>query len=170
MRNRLVVLFATIILLASVGNALAQSDYVLPYPGLMPGHKLYRLEQIIDRLTRFWVFGDLANFKHELALSDKRLVEAKTLFEYQQYLLATQALEASSHHFKLAKDYLNQAGRQGKQIDQKLTILKSAGKKHQEVLKGLKLPAVFKWQPENQAETNLNINQLIQEALKDREV
>lgn len=86
-----------------------RADYVLPYPSVMPGNKLYRITRIVDQLKKYWYFGNIAQIKYHLGLSDKYLVEAKTLFEYKQYLLATDALKRSSDQFSQIHQYVIKA-------------------------------------------------------------
>lgn len=126
------------------------STYVLPYPGLMPGNKLYRVKQVLDKIVQVWSFGSFSRHKYELNLADKKLVEAKILFEYQQYPLAIKTLEDSNIHFQQAGKFLEQAKKEGKDIVQKKIVYKSAAKKHEEILKTLEnfLPEKFIWQPE----------------------
>jgi len=153
-------------------KTLATSSYVLPYPGLMPGHKLYRIKQVFDQLSRFWAFGNFSCYKYELKLADKKLVEAKVLFEYQQYLLAVDALSDSDQHFQKAACYLEKAEMEGRDISQKMANLKAAAEKHKEVLENLKeeLPEQFLWQPEKKEATELKLESAITKAIKIREI
>ena len=153
-------------------KTLAASSYVLPYPGLMPGHRLYRVKQVFDQLSRFWAFGNFSCHQYELKLADKKIVEAKVLFEYQQYLLALSALSESDQHFQKAVYYLERAEKEGKDISQKMINLKAAAEKHKEVLETLKkeLPEEFLWQPEKKEATELNLESAITEAIKIREI
>jgi len=152
--------------------ALAVADYVLPYPGLMPGNKLYRIEQVFDRLYRPWVFGNFSRHQYELGLADKKLVEAKVLFEYRQYLLGSIALKDANGHFQKARFYLERAGKEGKDISQKTTNLQAAAEKHREVLQRLKeqLPEEFIWRPEKGEATELNLKLMLEEAINIREI
>jgi len=169
-RARIFVLVFLFLLLTSQ-EVLAASPYVLPYPGLMPGNKLYKVKQVFDQLYRFWVFGDFAGHQYELKLADRKLVEAKILFEYQQYLLGVKALTDSNQHFQRAVDYLK-AEKEGKDISQKRTNLENAAQKHQEILEGLSqiLPKEFLWQPEKKEATKLKIESAIKEAIGIREI
>jgi len=166
----LILVFLFFLLIAQ--KTLATSSYVLPYPGLMPGHKLYRIKQVFDQLSRFWAFGNFSRYKYELKLADKKLVEAKVLFEYQQYLLAVGALSESNQHFQKADYYLKKAEREGKDISQKMVNLKAAAEKHKEVLENLReeLPEQFLWQPEKKEATELNLESAITKAIKIREI
>ena len=152
--------------------ALVFSAYVLPYPGFMPGNKIYRLKQIADYVGQYWAFGSLTRYKYELSLADKKLVEAKTLFEYSQYPLALKALLDSDWHFQQASNYLTQAKKEGKDITQKETLFKSAAQKHIEVLKQLEqnLPESFLWQPEKKDSLVLEIRNALEAAIKIREL
>lgn len=151
---------------------LVAPSYVLPYPGLMPGNRLYRLKAIADRVGQFWAFGSFSRHKYELNLADKKLVEAKVLFEYQQYPLASKALRESNDHFQKAVGFLDQAEKEGKNISQKKQNLKAAAEKHKEVLGKLKkeLPEEFLWQPEKKPAEKLKIHQSLEEAIKIREI
>lgn len=153
-------------------SALVLPAYVLPYPGAMPGNKAYSLKQIVDTVSQYWAFGSFARHKYELTLSDKKLVEAKTLFEYQQYLLALKALESSNLHFKRAAEFLARAGKEGKDLTQKTANFQAAAARHKEVLAALgkNLPESFFWQPEKKSGTELNLKAVIEEAIKLREI
>lgn len=172
MKNfKLLLLISLFILHSSFFTASAYAgNYVLPYPGLMPGNRLYRIKQVFDQLYRFWVFGSFARHRYELSLADKKLVEAKVLFEYQQYPLALQALSDSNRHFQKAIYYLERADQEGKDISQKMVNLKAAAEKHREVLENLRevLPEQFLWQPEKREATELLIKKSLDEAIEIR--
>jgi hypothetical protein len=161
-----------IIFLLAFSQVSAAADYVLPYPGLMPGHRLYTFKQVFDQLRYFWAFGNFSRHKYELELADKKLVEAKVLFEYQQYFLATKALKASSDHFQKSAVFLEKAATERKDISAKMAILKAAAEKHQEVLRKLQtfLPEEFLWQPEKKVGVELNLKSNLEEAIKKREL
>lgn len=122
--------------------------YTLPYPSYMPGHRLYKVSRIFDSLKSYWYWGTIAQSKYHRSLSDKYLVEAKTLFEYKQYLLAVDALNRSNEHIK--------------------TFSHEQMKIHRDVLEQLKqaLPKEFLWQPEKQTSTLLPLHKLLDEAIK----
>lgn len=150
----------------------ADSDYVLPYPGIMPGHRLYPVKQLADRLYRYWAFGSFSGHRYELGLADKKLVEAKTLFEYRQYFLAVQALAESDEHFKNAAACLNKAAGQGKDVSKKNENFRAAAEKHRQVLENLieVLPPKLVWQPEKQTAIDLDLGSVLKEAIKIREI
>ncbi len=140
-----------------------QSSYVLPYPSSMPGSSLYFAHQTLEKLSKFWYFGDFAQFKYNLKYSDKYLVEAKTLFEYRQYLLASDSLNKSNYYFEKLNGNLLRAKENGKNISEKEKMLKLAAEKHKEVLLLIKntTPPSFNWRPEKEESRLLNLHKLI---------
>lgn len=152
----------------SISNA--DNDYVLPYPSFMPGSKLYKMRLIWEEVIRYWHFGNLSQFKYNLNQADKYLVEAKTLFEYKQYLLAKLALEKSDNYIIKAKEYLAKSKEDGKNIEQKQIMFENANLKHIEVLNFIKtvIPDNFLWSPEKTAAMNLNLKEMIEKSIKIR--
>ncbi len=151
-------------------GVLAASSYVLPYPSSMPGSKFYVLSKLSEKVSRYWYFGNFGQFAYHLKESDKYLVEAKTLFEYDQYLLAVAALHKSDDYFSLTSQFLDRAKKEGKDVSEKEKILQSAAEKHIEVLKSLEivLPETFLWVPEKSQSQDLQIKKDIQAAIKVR--
>jgi hypothetical protein len=166
MKMRLVVLIL-LFFFSSVTFAFASSDYVLPYPSFMPGNKIYKVYELKDQLMKYWYFGSLGQFTFHLEQADKYLVEAKTLFEYNQYLLGINSLQKSNQHFEQLSYYLENAKKEQKDISEKKKILQSAAQKHIEVLQKLKteLPENFTWRPEKAASTELNLQDAINESI-----
>ncbi len=160
-------LLATFYLLP-VGSVFA--DYVLPYPSYMPGNKMYTVSRMIDKIKKYWYWGSIGGMKYHLSLSDKYLVEAKTLFEYKQYLLAADALLRSNKEFQEVPRFLVQAKDEGKDTSVLEQTVKDAGNVHISVLEVLKaqLPAEFTWTPEKTAPTILPISTLIDTSIKIR--
>ena len=115
---------------------------------------------------QFWYFGDFGQFAYNLKESDKYLVQAKTLFEYNQYLLGYKALQKSNLYFQKVKPYLLAARGHGKNIQEKMNVLQQAALKHSEVLEKLQhdLPQEVTWQPEKAASTQLHIFELLQQS------
>lgn len=165
-----IVILATILLLCTAKSSFAQSSYVLPYPSFMPGSKFYQLQLLKDALLKYWYFGNFGQFRYNLKQSDKYLVEAKTLFEYKQYLLGYQALEKSNEHFVKLKPILANARNEGKNITEKEKTLHVGGLKHIEVLVALEssFPETYFWQPEKSLPTNLHLKSIIEKSIEIR--
>jgi hypothetical protein len=148
-----------------------RADYVLPYPSYMPGNKMYHVMRIIDQLKRYWYWGNIAQVKYHQGLGDKYLVEAKTLFEYKQYLLATDALARSDSQVAVIMPFIDKARQQG--IDPKLLITSVAEEMsvHLSVLEVMKtqLPKEFVWTPEKAKATDLQIGTMLENSFALRE-
>jgi hypothetical protein len=136
----------------------------------MPGNKLYKVSRIVDKLQNYWNWGNVAQERFHLGLADKYLVEAKTLFEYDQYLLGVDALKRSNSEFMQVKPYIEKAKTSGMEIQSLVDTFTAAEGKHEEVLIGLKrtVPEDFVWTPEKVAPTTLLLHQLLDEAVKIR--
>jgi hypothetical protein len=165
--RKIIIVFILTLFLLSPVLCYASSNYVLPYPSSMPGSKIYSMHVLWEKALRFWYFGDFGQFEYNLKESDKYLVEAKTLFEYKQYLLGYSALQKSNAYFKNTLPYLISAKKHGKNILEKENILKEASLKHDEVLSALiqEAPSEFRWNPEKASPQDLNIAGLIQDSL-----
>lgn len=148
----------------------AESTYVLPYPSYMPGNFFYQPRLIISKISKYIYFGDFGKFDYNLKESDHYLVEAETLFEYKQYLLATEALSRSDEYFKKIYPALEGARKNGKNISERDLILKEASRKHMEALDHISehLPEEVEWNPENSTPTNLNFKKIIENSINTR--
>jgi hypothetical protein len=114
-------------------------------------------------MKNYWYWGTIAQIKYHIGLSDKYLVEAKTLFEYKQYLLATDALQRSDTELSGLTTRMSEGSREGKDMSSQKSILSDAMEKHITVLKEMKkqLPDEFQWTPEKASATNLSIGLLL---------
>lgn len=170
--ERLFMSFVTFTMLFVVFlKPLFASSYVLPYPSAMPGSMSYKVHLAWEVLMKYWYFGSFGQFDYNLKQADKYLVEAKTLFEYQQYLLGDKALEKSNMYFSKTLPYLQQAKREGKDISEKRALLHEAVLKHKDVLETIQsaTPATFIWSPEKSPASTLYIHAHIQQSLTQRE-
>ena len=148
----------------------ADSQYILPYPSMMPGSIWYKIHSVQESLMKYWYFGDFGQFEYNLKEADKYLVEAKTLFEYNQYLLGYDALLKSDRFFRNTKPFLVRAQEDGKNISEKNTILKQAAQKHIQTLEKMKngVPSTFTWSPEKGPATQLNLSTAINNSENER--
>ncbi len=164
------ILFVLYVLLFIAQPSFAASSYVLPYPSTMPGSVFYKVSLVKEKVMQYWYYGNFGQFFYNLKQSDKYLVEAKTLFEYNQYLLGFQALQKSNDFFVKTKPYLINAQKEGKDTSENINILSDAALKHAEVLSDLRsrLPESFVWTPEREKPTNLKLKQIIEQSIKIR--
>lgn len=146
------------------------AEYVLPYPSYMPGNKLYTVSRIVDRISKYWYWGSIASLKYHLKMSDKYLIEAKTLFEYKQYLLAVDALKRSNGEFQKTPQSLLGAKKEGKDIIQLEKTVKEATQTHVYILNRLRetMPTEFNWTPEKQKPITLRIGSLLEKSIQVR--
>lgn len=148
----------------------AGTSYVLPYPSSMPGSSWYKARLIVEAINKYLYFGNLSQFRYNLELSDKYLIESKTLFEYNQLLLGSQSLKKSDKYFQEANVSLGKAMLEKKEVAEKMQILKNASAKHVEVLETLKkvVPQEFTWTPEKEEATQLNLHNEIDSSISQR--
>jgi len=169
--KKISIIFLFFVSLFFVGGSVVYAhNYVLPYPSYMPGNKLYKLSRILDKVQGFWSWGTIAQERYHLELADKYLVEAKTLFDYQQYLLAVDALQRSNQQYQLVRPSVLNAQKQGIDTKDIQYTFTASEEKHEEVLDTIKqeVPPVFIWTPEKDKPTNLPLDQLIDEAVEIR--
>lgn len=154
-------------LLSFIIHPYAEATYVLPYPSYMPGNKAYKVSRIIDTISFYWYRGNIAQVKYHLNLSDKYLVESKTLFEYKQYLLGVDALRRSSEEFQKLPRYVAGGEGEHKDMTSLISLIHEAGKEHVRVLERMQeeSPAEFRWTPEKTSPSDLSLHSDIQQAI-----
>ena len=147
------------------------ASYMLPYPSYMPGNTLYRLSRMSDALKLRWSFGSIARAKAYMSLSDKYLVEAKILFEYQQYLLGANALARSNSAFEQIPIYIQRGTSERKDMSEVIALLSEEVVIHNKTLTQMAtvVPREFLWTPEKTNATNLSLLQYIEGAIKIRQ-
>lgn len=143
------------------------AEYVLPYPSYMPGSKLYSVSKKVEWLKSRWYWGAIGQTKYHMMLADKYLVEAKTLFEYKQYVLAINALHVSNEHINQVPKFITMGKSRGVDMAQFESLFAQEREAHRAVLEKLKteLPKTFIWTPEKKPATTLDIDALLSEAL-----
>lgn len=144
-----------------------KAEHILPYPSFMPGNKLYWITRVFDKVKRPFYFGNISSYKYHLSLADKYLIEAKTLFEYKQYLLAVDALARSDVEFVNVPVYIKRAKAEHKDMRNFEIQYQEAAVVHQQVLERLlaELPDQFLWTPEKKSPTNLPLRDLIYKSI-----
>lgn len=135
------------------------AEYMLPYPSSMPGNRIYRITRLLDSIKKYWYFGSLGQIKYHISLADKYLVEAKTLMEYKQYLLASDALTRSDEQIKQLTTSLLNAADQYKDVSVTRQIISSEMQKHLEIFDDLvtNVPSQITWSPEKSASTTIQL-------------
>ncbi|MEK7060610.1 MAG: DUF5667 domain-containing protein [Patescibacteria group bacterium] len=151
--------------------ARVHAEYVLPYPSFMPGNKIYRVSRMFDQLKRYWSFGSIAQTKYTMNMADKYLVEAKTLFEYKQYLLAFDALDRSDKEIVKLSKQVQSGIEEKKNMSLVVESIKEEMSVHEMLLTKLQkeMPSEFIWTPEKQASTVLSIRERLMISIKLRQ-
>src|SRR5258706_14601839 len=146
-RTKFFVLFCFIYFFVAIP---VRAEYVLPYPSYMPGNKLYKVSKIIEIFEKWWYWGSISQTKYYMQLADKYLVEAKTLFEYKQYLLALEALHKSDMYINKVPFFIHKAQGEQKDISELELSYKAELAVQREALQKLvsELPVEFTWTPE----------------------
>ncbi len=133
-------LYAQVVLEAS-GSARTQPAHVqydLPYPGILPGHPLYVLKVLRDRLVGFLINDSLKKAEFSLLQSDKKLFASMMLFEEQSDdQLALDTLSKSINYMHTAVSEADRAQTMGKDTGPIAGQIKDSVKKHIEVMKNL---------------------------------
>ncbi len=170
MRVILIIGISILLFFVSYRPVLAQSTYVLPYPSSMPGNKFYSIHLVWEKVSKYWYIGNLSQFVYNLQLADKYLVEAKTLFEYKQYLYAHMALLKSDFYFENTYPFLTYAQKYGVNTTEKEALFREAGQKHSEILLKIKqeVPKEFVWTPEKEVPMTLFLWEVIDRSLDKR--
>lgn len=165
-RITLSTVFLSVLFVITFPLTVYASDYVLPYPSFMPGHKLYAVRQLLEKVQELWYFGDMSRVKYHQQMADKYLVEAETLFNYNQALLASFALQKSNSHFAEAVLYERNVVYDHKDKGEQKQKLKQAGEKHKEILESLtqKLPKEIVWTEEKKQPETIPIESLLKQS------
>jgi hypothetical protein len=137
-----------------------RAAYTLPYPSFMPGNKLYKISRFVDQLNNWWYFGNIAQIKYHLGLSDKYLVEARTLLEYKQYLLGVDALRRSTKEFQSIPVFVKRGRSEGKDLTSIIKNIEEASVLHTHELETMNdtSPEKFLWVPEKEPPTELRLH------------
>ncbi len=142
--------------------------YVFPYPSYMPGHRLYPISRILDGLKHYWYWGTLGQLRYHRELSDKYFVEGKTLWEYGQYLLGTDALVRSEEHFTMLSPRIAAAKGEGKWNSELQARILDAASARREATNLLKrsIPQTLVWTEEKSEPIELRIHKTLDRLLE----
>lgn len=129
-----------------------ETDYQLPYPGLLPDSPLYFLRILRDRVVGFLISDALKKSEFDLLQADKRLNAGITLFNKGKISLAFSTISKAENYFGEAIDRMGEAKIQGKNISDMEGRLRNSLKKHEQELKNLseKASAKFKQDFDNE--------------------
>lgn len=169
MKNFIAIFILIVIFLLQTQTALA--EYILPYPSYLSGNKLYKVSEFVDSIKKYWYFGTLTQLKYIQEMSDKHLVEAKTLFEYKQYALGVRALEKSNTDASEIPTILLRLNTEQKSNQAIVQKVNEEMEAHKEVLKRmfLEVPESVNWSEEKKTPFLIDFSKLYLVALGVRE-
>jgi hypothetical protein len=141
----------------AVPKTKGESDYLLPYPGMLPDNPLYFLKVIRDNLTSFFISKPLSKANFDLLQSDKDVAASYLLITREQGkgTLALQTFSQSQNYFADALQQTRSAKKQGYSIADVSKKLQEAQQKHVQMLHSI-------GQQSHQENTQLYKNELHQ--------
>jgi len=117
--------------LSATSSSTPEVNYELPYPGLLPDSPLYFLRAIRDRIVGLLISDPLKKAEFDLLQADKRLNAGIYLFNKGKISLAFSTVSKAENYFSQALDKVEEAKKQGENINDLEGKLKNAVKKHE---------------------------------------
>ncbi|MBI3385167.1 hypothetical protein HY030_03180 [Candidatus Gottesmanbacteria bacterium] len=118
-------------------NVKKTSDYVLPFPGILPDNVLYNLKVVRDKVFEFLIIDPVKKADFYLLQADKRLASGEALINNSKFLLGEQTISKAEKYLIQAVDMASVAKARGKEVNDIMERLKKAGQKHAEVISAL---------------------------------
>lgn len=112
-------------------------DYFLAYPGILPGHFLYPIKMIRDRILLYSTRNPLKKAELLLLYADKRLGAGKALIEGGKEKLGATTITKAEKYLERAKIQAQVAEKAGKDTAVFWEKLERAARKHEEILREL---------------------------------
>lgn len=137
MRNRCLLLtFFILLFLPSIIHAsqLNNTNYILPYPGILPDHPLYPLKVIRDKVYDFLLRDLVKKTEFKLLMADKRFFMGIMLMDKGKPELSEQTISKGSKYFEEAVLILYKAEQEGREVSIVRHKLIDASKKYQEII------------------------------------
>ena len=117
------------------GSMKDKSDYMLPYPGILPDHPLYFLKDFRDKIIEMLIVDPERKSEFYLLQSDKYLSASQSLIEKNQTEKAKMILTQSGTKMKMAVDQLSSLKANGRQVSAgSIDRLGKSIEKHFEIL------------------------------------
>ena len=121
----------------SEGGAVAEVEYYLPYPGVLPDSPLYKLKAVRDRIVLWVTFGEEKKAQKELLMADKRINAAVFLVEGGKEALGVTTATKAEKYMEQAIRRTVKLAREEKDVKSMLGTLITASAKHMEILASL---------------------------------
>lgn len=117
------------------------TDYVLPYPGILPDNALYKIKMLRDRIGAELISDNLRKAEYFLKMGDKRVSASKFLSDYGNSSLAATTASKAEIYLLRSVEMAGRAKNEGRDTGAFLGTLSTASLKHQEVLEEMRLKA-----------------------------
>lgn len=132
----------------------AKQEYHLPYPGILPDSPLWKLKALRDVISGMLIADPLKKAEFNLLQADKRLSAGIYLSAKGKNELALSTISKGENYFDSALERAIVAKAQGRETLSLLEKMKEAGKKHEEVIDGIRGGATgdFKTRAEKELE------------------
>ena len=116
----------------------ASSEYSLPYPGILPNHRLYPLKAARDRLIEFFTRDMSKKAELYLLYADKRIYMAEMLAEQEDWELAEKTASKAEKYLLKVRYSAEASKKLGGAADVTFSPnIKQATMKHQQVIKNM---------------------------------
>jgi len=112
-------------------------EYVLPYPGILPDHPLYRLKMLRDRIWGFLIRDPLKKSQWCLLMADKRVWASQMLADKGKFDLAITTASKAEKYLEQAIEKAYEAEEMGRGDQGFFSKLADASLKHEEVLQAM---------------------------------
>ena len=154
--RKLIAVLTFVLLLLIVGNiifqltkhsAFASDNYVLPYPGILPNHRLYPLKALRDNFLEFFTRVPIQKANLYLLFADKRINMAQILARDGEWELAETTASKAEKYLLKVKEWTEKSKAIGSSPEVELkTNISKAGKEHERILNNLvkKSPKAYK--------------------------
>ncbi|MBI4136921.1 hypothetical protein HY469_02555 [Candidatus Roizmanbacteria bacterium] len=110
----------------------ATIEYILAYPGMLPGHPFYKLKVARDKMQAFLISSPSKKVQFYLRQADKGMFATLLLAEQRKQDLTTETALKAEHNMTLVNTYLKQHNEKpDEEVFEMLTI---ASMKHKETL------------------------------------
>lgn len=114
-------------------------EYFLPYPGILPGHPLYPLKMIRDKIVSLFIIDPIKKAEYFLLMADKRVNAGKFLIDYNKISLGEPTISKGQNYLDQTLGLVEETKKQGKNVEDLISRLEKATQKHEEVLEELLL-------------------------------
>ena len=137
--KKIILLWMFAVLLVLSSTKMFAQEYLLPYPGMLPDHSLYKIKVLRDKIILLLIRDPIKKAAKHLQMADKELFAALKLVEKDKIALAQQTAFKAEHHMtRLVGEIQKAVYYSNREFPQDLAQrAHQAALKHQELLTGM---------------------------------